>query len=146
MATIWYSDTSTNGTTTSSGAYSMVYSGTTDTSTTSTNWAGSWQPYPRVVIKKVYVHRPKHWDRKIGQAWVKLVNDETNTGWKITATIWGDIEIHDPYEDVRDMKDFIGLLKARASAEDRKKIDAFFKKVGLEAKPKRRKVAKKAKK
>ncbi len=133
---IWYDwDSTTSGTSTNAGNYSIIWS--------STSTASTWQPYPRVVTKKVYVKPPEHWDRKIGQAYVKLVNDETNTGWKVTATIWGDIEIHDPYADVRDMKDFIGLLKARAPIEDRKKIDAFFKKVGLEAKPKSRKTGRK---
>ncbi len=144
MAT-WYND-STTSTSTNADTYCTIFSNTTNISTTSTNWAGFWQPYPRVVIKKVYVHRPKHWDRKIGQAWVKLVNDETNTDWKIETTIWGDIEIHDPYADIRNMKDFIDLLKARATVEDRKKIDAFFKKVGLEVKSKGRKATKKSKK
>lgn len=140
---IWYFPSGATSSTTDGLAFSCSFSGATDASTvSSTNWG--WAPYPRVVVKKVYVKSPEHWDRSIVRAYAKLVNEETSTGWKVTAIIDGDIEILDPYIDVRDMKDFIGLLKARASVEDRKKIDAFFKKVGLEAKPKRGKRAKKS--
>ncbi len=137
---IWYypsgTDSTTSGAWSGQSAYCVMTTTATNASTVSTNWG--WSPYPRVVTKRVYAKAPAHWNRSILRAFAKLINEETNTGWKVEALISGDIEIYDPYADIRDMKDCVGLLKARASIEDCKKINAFFKKVGLEAKPKRR--------
>lgn len=84
------------------------------------------------------VKSPKHWTKKILDLFVPLINDETDTGWKITE-LFRDVEIIDPMVDVREMRDFVGLLKSRASTNDCKKIDAFFAKHGLTGKPKGKK-------
>lgn len=128
----YWTGSTTTPTTASTGWVSEMeyYGGTSVTS------AGHWTMYPHVVIKRVITKPPKHWTKKIIDLYVSLVNDETNTGWKVTALL-REIEIVDPMIDVREMRDFLGLLKATASAEDCKRIDAFFTKHGLDGPPKR---------
>lgn len=123
---IWYWNDSTTTGTASTSAFSIVYS------TTATSTGASWTPYPRVITKRVFVKQPLAWDKQISDAWVRLVNEETDTGWKIEARINGDIEIIDPFIDVREMKDFIGLLTANAKTHDRLLIEEFFAEHGTE--------------
>lgn len=139
-----------SGDSTTAGTSDWVryWDGGTSSTSTATDWvteaeytgtgttASDWTYYPRQVLKRIIVKPPKHWSKKINDFFVNLVNDKTNTGWKVTALL-REIEIVDPMIDVREMRDFIGLLKARASTHDRGVIDAFFKKHGLDGKPKR---------
>ena len=111
----WFS---TNTTTTSTGT---SYIGTT--------WASCTTTARRV--RQVIVKTPKKWSKAIRAAYTRLVNDETDTGWKVTMWISGKIKITDPDVEVRSMKDFIPLLKSRASPEDRSLIDKFFEKAGV---------------
>ena len=135
-----YWNPSSTASTASDWVVDMTYDGTSTTAS-----GGGWTHYPRVITKQVVVKPPKHWTKKIIDLFVPLINDETNTGWKITQ-LMREIEIVDPMIDVREMRDFLGLLKANASTHDCKKIDAFFTKHGLNSKPKaKKKPAKKSK-
>ena len=106
---------STQGTTTS-GSYTW-----TNTATTST----------RYIVRRVIVKHPEHWDKQKTADYVKLVNKETNTGWKIDMVFEGDVAIVDPDVEIREMDEFAILLKHRASQEDCEKIDKFFKEAGI---------------
>lgn len=121
-----YGDTSSS----SSDNYSIDSTAATAT-TTSNTWGGSWYridasswfpPPPR----RILVKHPMSWSREDSEAYVRLVNCETNTGWRVEMLISGDIVITDPDIDVRTMKEFEPLLTFRASNEDRQKIAAFF--------------------
>lgn len=83
------------------------------------------------VVKRVLVREPDHWDKEDNEAFKRLVNIETDTGWKLIMTIKGDVEIADPNVEVRDMQGFIPLFKRRASVEDTKKINEFFNQKGV---------------
>ena len=117
------------------------YNGTGST-TTRSDWIGStanwtttatdtaWSAYR--TVRTILVEAPKSWGEAIQAALTKLVNDETDTGWTITMWIRGDIKITDPNIERRSMKDFVPLLKHRASERDRSLIDKFFDKFGAE--------------
>lgn len=69
---------------------------------------------------------PKWWIRADTVACAKLINVETDTGWKITLIMYGDVDIVDPEIEKRDMCDFLPLLLSGASVEDIEKINAFM--------------------
>jgi hypothetical protein len=96
---------------------------TTASTTTSTYYYCSAPT--RTVKKEILVEHPESWDDKANEDYVKLVNSETNTGWKVTMLIRGDVLITDPNIEVRKMCDFIPLLKHGASPEDIKRINEF---------------------
>lgn len=108
------STSTTGGTWTGTGTTSF-----TDTSTTMTHY---YVQKPR----KILVTEPENWDEEASDAFINLVNNHTNTGWKVTLRIKGDIDIIDPDIDVRTMEQFIPLLKSKAHHHDIVKINEFF--------------------
>lgn len=107
---------------------------TSNSTSTSATYDGQWvyataTHYVRKV-RKILVKAPSKWGKAIRAAYTRLVNDETNTGWKVTMWIKGKIDITDPDVEVRSMEDFIPLLKSRASPSDRRMIDDFFDEFG----------------
>jgi hypothetical protein len=135
MAT-WYWDydrsitsdsTSTSSTTSSFGSNNgrryYYYVGGTSTTTGSCTGAGT---YWHVEIQRILVRAPEHWTEEQTAKFVRLVNDETKTGWKVEMVLTGDIRITDPNIQIRDMDGFKPLFKQGASADDRQKIDAFY--------------------
>lgn len=137
MAVVYWN----SGAATTTSTTDVNYYFATSTNTGTTDWG--WIPYPRVVQKSVWVNAPAHWKKKVLDAYVRLVNDETHTGWKVTALVNGSVEVCDPYADIRNMQDFVPLLKARANSNDCKKIDSLFKKHGLTEKPKKKRATRK---
>ena len=101
---------------------------TTGADTWSTGWTGAssttW--YYTTEIRKYLVTCPENWGQSIIDAFCRLVNDDTDTGFSIDMIICGDIKITDPNIDVRDMESFRLLFKSHASVSDKEKIDAFF--------------------
>jgi len=81
---------------------------------------------PHVYQREILVEHPEHWKDEDHQAYVKLVNEQTQTGWKIKLLITGNVQICDPRIERRSMADFIPLLKYNASDKDRELIDKFF--------------------
>jgi len=77
-------------------------------------------------IKKLIVPRPENWTDKNQEAFLRLVNIDTNTGWKVTMVIEGKILITDPDVEIRKMKDFYPLMKQRANGADIIKINKFI--------------------
>lgn len=121
----WDYQTAANTTsTTTSGSYTCT-AYTYCTTSTTTYWI---PPPPREIIVK----HPEHWTDEQTARYVRLVNDETQTGWLIKMIMNGEIRIVDPNIDIRTMKEFVPLLKHRASKEDRERIDAFFAENGIE--------------
>lgn len=128
---IWYYDSTYATGSTASGCWYQNPSCATTTSTTANenatysnviNWTTYYRPRSYIVTA------PDHWTREDAEALSDLVNHRTKTtGFKVTLIIRGEIEITDPTMERRTMRDFVPLLKAAASAEDRKTIDAFFK-------------------
>lgn len=122
---IGYWDNNDTTTTTGPGYGDPWYSdtGSTSTSTTAT-------PYyfntVRVVTKQILVTEPDHWSEDDSDAFINLVNNHTDTGWKVTLRMRGDIEIIDPDIDVRTMEQFIPLFKSKAHHHDVVKINEFF--------------------
>ena len=76
-------------------------------------------------FKKILVVVPRHWPRPWIADFTRLVNDETDTGCKVTMVIEGDIDIVDPTVELREMGPFISLLRDRAIPSDVAKIKAF---------------------
>lgn len=137
MARYWdYSTTSTTTTQTASWWDSQLRPSattytTTSTSTTTTS-ASTWTCVYYVQPRAYLVEPPDHWDEATLASFVRLVNDETKTGFTVTMVIKGEILITDPDVELRAMADFVPLLKRRANATDRAKIDAFFAEFGAE--------------
>lgn len=109
------------GTTTSDNYCTVTITDSTRTTTCGGFYVVS--PPPRQIV----VRHPAGWTDEQHAKYVQLVNDRTNTGWRVTMLMkGGDIAITDPNVEIRDMKDMVLLLKDRASATDREIIDDFF--------------------
>jgi len=115
-----YHDYGSTSTTTTTGGNTWLDTCTTGTSTT--NWYYSTVQ----VVKKYLVGCPENWGQDIIDAFCRLINDETATGFHINMIINGDIKIIDPNIEVRDMDSFRMLVRSYASGDDTKKINAFF--------------------
>ncbi len=106
----------------------------TGQSTASYGWGNSWTStstmyYPvwtYSVIKKYLVEAPQSWTQEAIDKFIRLVNIDTRTGFRVEMVIKGDVLITDPEIEKRSMKDFRPLLSFHASAEDNEKIKAFF--------------------
>jgi len=79
------------------------------------------------VVRRILVNKPKHWTDEQEIKFIRLINKETATGWRVTMLIKGDILIIDPNIEKRTMEDFAPLLKDTATDKDIKKINKFFK-------------------
>jgi len=112
-----WNDSSTSTGTTTNGW-------TTDAGTT-TGGTGNYYYIP-MIVRRLLVPVPDHWSDEDTDAFVRLVNIETKTGWQVEMIIKGDILITDPDIEVREMKDFMPLFKQRAGRGDREKIIKFF--------------------
>jgi hypothetical protein len=69
---------------------------------------------------------PDWWGEDEKAALTRLVNDETNCGWKLQMWMRGSTDVVDPRVGHCSLADFIPMLKKRASEADRAKIDAFM--------------------
>ena len=111
-------------------AYSYWDSGTTGSTTndwtTSTGTTGGTYFYVTQIVRHLLVPRPEHWNDDDQEAFIRLVNIDTKTGWLVTMVIKGDVLITDPDVEVRQMKDFVPLLKQRANSMDQATINVFF--------------------
>jgi len=110
-----YTGTATSGTLTTGTATTGTY----------TTWYDATSSTP--IVRKMLVRIPESWGKSKIAAYTKLINDDTNTGWTVEMIITGDIKITDHSIEVREMKEFVMLLKQRASQTDRHTIDDFFK-------------------
>lgn len=113
MAPNNYTDSTSTG-----GTYYITYSGA---NCTASNACG----YVCYTPKTYLVKEPARWKQKGKDAFIKLVNDETRTGWKVTMVIKGSVEIIDPNIEVISAKKFAQIMRWNASLEDKVKIDAF---------------------
>ncbi len=113
-----YWDYNDTGTTTS------TWGDTDSTSTATPSYLSIATPTMRV--RRILVRIPDRWDKEKHAAFVKLVNRDTNTGWKVEMIITGDIAIVDPDIETREMDEFAILLKENADFSDKRKINAFF--------------------
>lgn len=107
-------------TTSTEGTFYVTYCDNC-TATTSSGWVYCYQP------KRYLVKNPVRWKQKGKDAFIKLVNDETSTGWKVTMVIDGKVEILDPNIEVITAKKFAAIMRWSASQEDKEKIDVFAK-------------------
>lgn len=120
-------NTSTAGTATvSSNNYTVVVTQTTTVTGTCTGNGPHFYAVPR--SREIVVEHPSDWKNEQHEAFIKLVNEEAqSSGWRVTMLFrGGDLALVDPNIEVRKMKDFVPLLKDRASTVDRGRIDAFF--------------------
>ena len=124
MAIFYWNNWSDSTTTSGSASWYSV------DATSSTSTAFDFNTYPPPP-RRVIVKHPPHWDKKTTEAYVRLVNQDTKTGWRVTMLISGDLVIVDPTIDVRSMAGFVPLLKMRASDEDKAKIETFFERHGI---------------
>ena len=111
----WTSSTDTAGSSTTSP---------TDTYATDTATGGRY--YYIQTVRKLLVPRPENWTDENQENFLRLVNIDTNTGWKVTMVIQGKILITDPDVEIRKMKDFYPLMKQYACSEDKIKINKFI--------------------
>lgn len=116
-----------NSSCTDSSVIITVSSNSTFTNTPSSYMFLYTPPPPRMLI----VPLPKKWSKSRRLAWVKFVNEETKTGWKVIMIITGTIEIIDPNIERRSMKEFLDIMRWNACDEDRKKIDRFTRSNGI---------------
>ncbi len=109
-----------NGTSTGQSTASYGYNSWGSTATT------YYPIWTYVTVKKFLVEAPKSWTDEAIDKFIRLVNIDTQTGFKVEMVIKGDVLITDPEIEKRSMKDFRPLFQSRASAEDNEKIKAFF--------------------
>ncbi len=108
---------------TTSGTWSTNDSSWSNASNTSSNYC-----YYRTAIRRFLVASPEHWTDDDALAFVELINEKTNTGFKVTMLIKGDVLITDPWIEKRTMEEFLPLLRSSAvTRNDRTLIDEFFK-------------------
>ncbi|NIR52917.1 hypothetical protein GWO43_30320 [candidate division KSB1 bacterium] len=127
-------DTTTSGTSTDASWYASATSCTADTYSNSAPLTSDFYR----VVRRILVTVPEIWKDLERALFTKLVNKETNTGWRIEMWISGDIDIVDPNVEVRALKEFIPLLKERATPEDCAIIDKFFEEIPIEDPPKKK--------
>lgn len=128
MAAIYWDYNANAGTT---GTASTTASSTTTytvVESTATTTGGPDFGYCAPRTREIIVEHPADWTDEQHAQYVRMVNDEVRTGWRVTMLFkGGDILIADPNIEVRKMADFVPLLKARASEADRVRINDFFK-------------------
>ena len=133
--TDWTGSTAGGYTGSTTGDYTVL-ADTTITSTASTTGDWHWIPVgttaTEYIPRRIVVKAPSWWDVIARANFTKMINEETQTGWKLLMWINGDIDIVDPTVEVRTLRDFIPLLKLRASEEDKDLIDLFMDKYGNE--------------
>lgn len=116
-----YTDITTTGT-----VYRVTYSYDSSTCTTSSSADGSFTWTIRVPPPKTYfVKVPKHWKKSRIAGFAGLVNEETRTGWRVTALVQIK-QIYDKQAVMLTMDKFKTMLLERASAEDAAKINKWF--------------------
>lgn len=112
--------------------YTTGWADSTRTGTTLSEWSSTTAGWTTATtnyyqtVRKYLVSAPEHWDKEIRANFTKLINDDTNTGFMVTMWIDGDIEIIDPTIERREMKDFVLLLKSKASQTDKDIINSFL--------------------
>jgi len=77
-------------------------------------------------VREILVEHPDDWSDEDHEAYVDLVNNQTNTGWKVTMLIKGEVKIYDENIERMPMLEFLPILKQKASKGDIGKIDTFF--------------------
>lgn len=125
---VWYWD-STSSTTSSTGG-TMTNAGNTISSATNITTGFTtgnvaiyyWRPKSRQFL----VEMPENWNDEDSEAWVRLINIDTESGFIVTALIKGKIMITDPDVERRTMEDFMPLVRRRVSEEDLEIINSFF--------------------
>lgn len=128
MVVIYWDYNSDNGTTGTATATASTTTYTVVVESTATTTSGPDFGYCAPRTREIIVEHPADWTDEQHAQYVRMVNDEVRTGWRVTMLFkGGDILIADPNIEVRKMADFVPLLKDRASTADRAKIDAFFK-------------------
>lgn len=78
------------------------------------------------VPRQVLIEMPEHYEEEDVLALARLVNVHTKTGWVMGMIIMGKIIITDPRIERRTLKDFLPLLRRRASPTDLETIARFF--------------------
>lgn len=121
-STNWPSDNTYSGST----SFSIEYDSNISVTATGSTSVGGTFVYRLPPPRRMFVEGPKGWTDADSIAFAELVNSKTNTGWKITALIKGDILIMDPSIEKRTMADFIPLLLNNANGEDKSTIVRFF--------------------
>lgn len=106
--------------------FTVTFNGTSANCTTCTLLDGtvSWTvriPPPRKLLVKV----PRGWKKGRVDGFVKLVNEQTRTGWRATMLVRVQ-KVYDPSIEQLTMKQFRSLLLQTASAGDAAVINAFF--------------------
>lgn len=129
MASDYY-DSDTNCTT-SGTTFTITSDASSSTTATpyytiTTMATGTAQHYYYPPPRRYLIPKPDQWTREQELAFVRLLNEQTHTGWKVEMLISGDVLICDPNIEKRSMEDFVPLLKLNASATDKAAIRAFF--------------------
>lgn len=110
----------TDSDSTSTIDYSIIYT-TANWDTTSSGTVRYCAP------RKFYVKIPKHWKRSQIDGFAGLVNEETDTGWKVTALVKL-VKLYDKSVEIISMTKFMAIMLKTAKASDADKIVAFFEK------------------
>lgn len=115
------------------------YHSTATTTATGTTWGSPWTSASTATYyfsyRQILVETPEHWTDEDVEAFVRLINIDTKTGFTVTMVIKGDILITDPNVETRSMKNFAPLLRSCATKGDLGKINEFFNTHPLTASP-----------
>jgi hypothetical protein len=116
--------------------------GGTSTTSTMPTWTGtattasSTAIYPQyiTVVKNYVITGADGWLDEARANLTRVINDETNTGFKITMWMNGDVDIVDPAVTVQDLDWFLFKLRQVSCPTDFEKISACIEAGRAEAK------------
>ncbi len=124
MINYWQDSTSTTGTTTGEDYYGST-SATGTPSSLDYMWTAT-VTHATTYTRKLLVRMPKNWSKRDQDAFINLVNKETNTGWKIIMVVHGDVELVDHDIEVVSLRSFFDIVKSGSGATDKEKIVDFI--------------------
>ena len=111
--------------TVTSGDYLISYC--TDTNCTTAGTNDGTVRYTIIVPppRQLLVKPPRHWKQSKIDGFAGLVNEETHTGWRVTALVRVQ-KIYDKNVEKLSMAKFKALMLQTSSPEDAEKIKRFF--------------------
>lgn len=113
--------------TNNTGTIYVTYSCTNTATTSNYSQPACVQISITIPPPRRFVVRLPRWSRGRITAWVKLINEETATGWKVDMVMFGEIIVCDPSIECIKLEQFLPMLMERATAADKKKIKKFVK-------------------
>lgn len=122
----WNQTGSTFGSTATTGDTGGYYWTTVSSTSASSTWIDTAYTSTYVVRREYLISGFDDWSEQDRATLTRLINDETNTGFRIKMWIKGDVDVTDMGIEIKDAEWFMLYLRQVASTEDYEKIAAHF--------------------